>query len=129
MTTLASDKVDNFIESLNLPKNVATVLLESEKDCHDFFEGYYNRNKYVMDDLLDYREAKIRNANKTLDEFRHECYTKGMRQAFQLTFYQSFSDSDIELIAEANLKGVITLEGLFNGFKKNPSKNIMRNVL
>jgi hypothetical protein len=129
MSLEASGKVEHFIQSLKLPIEVASVLLESEKDCHQFFEGFYMRNKYVIDDLLDYREYKIEKSQKTLDLFVEECYNSNMRQAFQSTFYQSFSEGDMNMIGQAILAGKTSLAQLFIGFQKNPNKNILKNIL
>jgi hypothetical protein len=129
LAVTTSGRVENFIESLNLPLKEAMVLLECEEDCQKFFTDFYNRNKHVIDDLLDYREYKVEKSQKTLDLFLKECYTSNMRQVFQKTFYQSFSDSDMDLIGQAILDGRTSLEELYSGFKKNPDKNILKNVL
>lgn len=129
MTLKTSGNVNQFIQSLNLPFDVAGVLITCEEDCHQFFEGFYMRNKYVIDDLLDYREYKIEKSKKTLDSFVSECYTYTMRQAFQTTFYQTFSEKDMKLVKNAILNGKITLEILFTDFQRNPNKNILKNIL
>lgn len=126
---VASSKIENFIESLNLPRDMANVLFETVECCQLFFEDFYMRNKYVVDDLLDFREHKIKTSNKTLDLFLKECYTKGMREAFQSTFYQSFTYDCVERVDRAINDGKTSLEQLFADFKKYPNKNVLKNVI
>lgn len=126
---VANSNVINFIESLNLQRDVASLLLESMESCHLFLERYHMRNKNPVDDLLDFREYKINNSYISLDEFVKMCYTKGMKETFESTFYQSFTSLDIEVVGNAVSKGMVTLESLYTDFKKNPNKNILKNVL
>jgi hypothetical protein len=128
LSTIASSKIDNFIESLNLPKDCC-VLFETVEDCQEFFESFYMRNRYVADDLEDFRDNKIEKSEITLDLFLKKCYTINMKQAFESTFYQSFTIAKIKLIEEAIATGKTTLEQLFVDFKKNPHKNILKNIL
>jgi hypothetical protein len=121
--------VEVFIQSLNLPKNVALVLFKSDLDCKEFFESFYGRNRYVVDDLLDYREFKIENSDMTLEKFTELCYISNTRDVFESTFYQSFSLDDMLLIEKAITSGKTSLETIYLGFEKNPNKNIMKYVL
>lgn len=125
---VASSKIENFIESLNLP-NEAVVLFETVECCQAFFESFYMRNRYLVDDVLDFREYKIQMSKKTLDLFIEECYNKGMKQAFEKTFYQPFTTDSINIVEKAIADGKISLEQLFKDFRKNPNKNILKNVI
>ncbi len=129
MIATEKSKIGNFIESLNLPESIARVLLETEEDCKSFYADFFNRNRYIVDDLLDYREHKISKSKMTVDLFVKECYNIGMKQSFESTFYQSFTDRDISLVQEAILDNRTSLIQLFQDFKKNPNKNILKNVL
>ncbi|AYP68368.1 hypothetical protein PQE75_gp111 [Bacillus phage vB_BcoS-136] len=120
--------VRSFINSLNLPE-IANILFFKEECCNDFYIGYFGKNTYVIDDLLDYRESKLETMKISLDEFVELCYNKGERYAFERTFLQVFSESDIELIEKAIAKGKVTLRFLFEDFQKNVNKNILKNVL
>jgi hypothetical protein len=128
-TIQSTEKVDNFIESLNLPRAIAEGVFESVEDCQKFYIDFYNRNRYVADDLLDYREYKIERANISLDLFLDKCYNEGMEKAFKSTFLQSFTLSNIKLVEKAIEDGKTSLEQLFTDFKKNPNKNVLKNVL
>lgn len=128
-TIHSTEKVDNFIESLNLPRAVAEGVFESVEDCQMFYIDFYNRNRYVADDLLDYREYKIEKANISLDLFLDKCYNEGIEQAFKSTFLQSFTLSSIKLVEKAIEDGKTSLEQLFKDFKKNPNENVLKNVL
>jgi hypothetical protein len=123
------DYLHDFIYLLNLPKEMALVLLKSTIDCQKFFAGYYGRNRYVIDDLLDYREFKIENSTITLEDFLYMCYNSNMQQAFEKTFLQSFTLEEMSLIEKAIISGRVSLESLFFGFERNPNKNIMKYVL
>jgi hypothetical protein len=129
MSASTFGRVDSFIESLKLPVAIATVLFESDEDCHLFFSNYYMRNISVTEDLEDFRDYKIKKSKKTLDLFVKECYTINMRQAFESTFYRPFEDWKIDLVSEAILNGKTSLDKLFTDFQKNPDKNILKNVL
>jgi hypothetical protein len=123
------DYVSNFIQSHSLPQVVAEGVLRTEEDCKDFYIGFYGRNRYVVDDLLDYREHRIETSEIILDTFLEMCYTIGMRETFEQVFFQSFSKMEIAKVAEAIVKGKVTLESLFTDFQKNPNKNILKNVI
>lgn len=129
MAQNTSSKVENFIESLNLPEKIAKGVFETVEDCQTFYSDFYNRNRYVADDLLDYREYKIAKSNINLDKFLDKCYNVGMEQSFKSTFFQSFTINEIELIEKAITDKKTSLEQLFMDFKKNPNKNILKNVL
>lgn len=129
MATNTLNKVGNFIESLELPKSIAEPLLKTVEDCQQFYSDFYNRNRHVADDLLDYREYKITKSEITLDIFLNQCYTLGMQQAFELTFLQSFSLKDIKIVNDAIADRKVTLASLYGNFKKNPNKNVLKNVL
>lgn len=120
--------VNGFIESLKLPE-LAKVLLVSTEDCEFFLKNYYLKNNFLYDDLLDFRDYKIEKSDKTFDSFKKDCYTKNLRQAFEQTFYQTFTVYDIEHITNAIITNRTSLEQLFNAFKENPDKNIMKIVL
>lgn len=121
--------VEDFIKSLSLPHNVARGVLSTEEDCQCFKEKYYGKNRNVIDDLLDYREDKIGASDITVDAFMENCYTKGLKVAFQETFLQLFASSEIKLVETAMMNGKTSLVDLFTNFQKNPNKNIMRYVL
>lgn len=127
MTTQTTSKIEGFIESLSLPKDYC-VLFETVEDCQLFFESYYMRNRYLVDDLLDFREYKINKSEKTLDLFIEECYTIGMKQAFESTFYQSFTTGCMRIVERAIGEGKTSIEQLFIGFQKNPNENILKNI-
>lgn len=105
------------------------VLFKSVEDCNDFYIGYFGRNRHMIDDLLDYREYKLSIAKITLDKFITLCDNKVNREIFELTFLQKFYDEDISLIEKAISQGKISLHDIFNGFKNNPNKNILKYVL
>jgi hypothetical protein len=127
MVIAMNNGVSNFIATLGLPK-IAEGVLKTTDDCQSFYIGYFGRNKYVANDLLDYRDHKIKNSNITLDLFLDMCYTN-ISKAFEDTFVQSFSDIHMELIEDALFKGRTTLEELYVKFHKNTDRNIMKNIL
>lgn len=129
VTTTVSEKVENFIQSLGLPEVIAKGVLRSVEDCQNFYIGFYGRNRYVTDDLLDYRENKIASSNISLHVYLGMCEEIGLLNAFEETFLQSFTEDDIQLVTNAVVEGKITLEEIYLDFKKNPNKNILKNVL
>lgn len=109
--------------------DLANVLLKSVEDCKDFYIGFFRRNRYVIDDLLDYREARLQLLETSLDRFILLCDGKVNRHIFEQVFLQSFSTDDIFLIEEAINKGKASLESIFISFQNEPNKNILKNVL
>jgi hypothetical protein len=123
------DKVENFIKSLALPERIAKGVLFTAECCNSFYEGFYGRNNYVIDDLLDYREEKLSKSKITLVKFLDMCYNEGNREAFRLTFYQYFTSSEIEVVDRAIESGKTSLQSVYTDFEKNPNKNVLKNVL
>lgn len=133
---MANNKIDyinHFIESVGIKaekeKSLARILLKSAEDCQDFYIGFFGRNKYVIDDMLDYREVRIKISGLTLDTFLWFCDYKVDKALFEKVFLQSFTDEDISIIKNAVETGKITLDEIYNNFKKNPNENILKNVL
>ena len=122
-------KIGNFIESLGLSRIMAEVLFETWEDCELYLRQYHNRNALNVDDLLDFREAKIANSTIGLDTFVLKCKNNDLRTSFEQTFYQSFKQTDIEMIEKAIGTGRTSLENIFENFKNNPNKNILKYVL
>lgn len=126
-TSLGSTK--DFIKSLSLPKKEAKGVLQNFDDCKEFYIGHYGRNKHVVDDILDFREKKIEESEITLDTFCDMCYHNGVEDSFLKTFYQSITSFEAQLIDNAIESGSVSLEDIYEGFTKNPNKNILRYVL
>lgn len=120
---------NEFIESLQLPKELASVVLTTVEDCQSFYIGFYGRNSYTIDDLLDYRERKLSISDIELDTFISMCNNIGRLETFRQTFLQPISESDMSLIDKAIENGKVTLEGIYNSFQENVNKNILQNVL
>ncbi|UGO50690.1 DNA primase large subunit [Bacillus phage vB_BanS_Sophrita] len=125
---MVNTSITEFIETHNLPED-SRVLFQTFGDCHSFYITHLGRNKNVSDDLLDYREEKIKKSNVSFDMFRKMCYTYGIRHAFEKTFLQAFDTEQIVLIGCKLHNQDVELETIYNGFQKNPNKNILRYVL
>jgi hypothetical protein len=124
--------VESFITSLELNgenNRVASVLFETVDCCKDFYIGFLGRNRYVIDDLLDYREEKLKNSQITIDTFIEGCYNSNMRKTFEECFLQPFDLMEIAIIDNAIAKGRTSLEVIYSEFEKNPNQNIFQNVL
>ena len=130
MAIITGDAVytQEFIKSLHLPQAVAEGCLHSKECCKSFYDNFYGRNRYAIDDLLDYREEKIKTSEITIDLFLQMCYTSNMLEVFTKTFYQSFTLADMEIIGQAIESGRTSLETIYSGFKQNPNKNILRDL-
>lgn len=126
---MKENKVANFVKSLELPQYIANVLFVSWADCVEFMGKYHKRNALAIDDLLDYREHKISLSVLTEELFVNNCKEKGIKTAFEESFYQSFSEEDVSLIEKSLGNGKISLQSLFSQFKDNPNRNIMKYVL
>ena len=122
-------KVEKFITSLGLSQYIANVLFHTMEDCKLFFDKYYQKNRYEIDDLLDFREHKIETSTWTSLTFVKSCESDGMRPTFEKVFFQSFTDQDIVQVNKAISDNKITLETLFSQFKANPNTNILKYVL
>lgn len=114
----------NFIAS---NKELANVLLKDVSDVKNFVSMFYKTNKYEIDDLLDYREYKIKQSEITLDAFIQQC-DDNMKIAFENNFQQNFTDSDIEMIKERIHSGNVSLVTLFENFYKNINVNILKHI-
>ena len=125
-----SDSVEIFVESFTTGIDMAKVLISELEDMLFYISTFHKRNKYQIDDLLDYRDYKVSNSNATIEQFRLDFDSSlENKKLFEQTFYQSFSDDDITIIESALTSGRVTLDIIFQGFKSNPSKNIMKYVL
>jgi hypothetical protein len=132
MELLTSTYVDNFINGLNLNEEcgrLARVLLQTEDCCKTFYIGFLNRNRYVIDDLYDYREEKLINSQITIDTFIEKCYNSNMRETFENVFLQPFDLMEIAFIDNAIAEGRTSLEIIYSEFERNPNKNIFQIVL
>jgi hypothetical protein len=125
--------VASFIDSLELNdecKRLAEVLFDSEECCKEYYIGFRNRNRYAIDDLLDYREEKLKSCQKGIDELREMCYnTIMMQEALQNTFLQTITLGETRMVEKAIADGRTSLEVIYSEFQKNPNKNILKNVL
>jgi hypothetical protein len=132
MKTASSDtrgmEVQNFINKLGFD-NLTNVLFKTSEDCQLFYRKYYKTNVNVIDDLLDFREHKLETIEISLDQYFELCSNKGMKVAFEITFLHPIIEQEVVLIEKAINDGRVTLEYIYNSFKKNINKNIMQYVL
>lgn len=127
-----SDYISNFIESLNMRGDVrrlAEVLLKSEDDCKDFYINYFGRNRYIIFDLLDYRESKIDISDMSFDKFVDMCDNIGIKEAFEQNFLQHFDSHDVGFIESMIKKGRTSLRRIYDSFIENPNHSILKNIL
>jgi hypothetical protein len=132
MAVVSASYVETFVDSLGLnpdQREMARVLLKTEECCKSFYIGFLNRNRYVTDDFLDYREEKLQTLKFTLDEFLDMCYNINMLEAMETCFLQPVSLLDLSLIDKAIAENRTTLEVIYSDFQKNPNKNILKNIL
>ncbi|MFS0905700.1 hypothetical protein AB3N02_21890 [Priestia aryabhattai] len=129
MVTDTTFRLDHFINTLGLPRGLADGLLVTEQDCNEFYIGFYKRNRYVADDLLDYREHKIYSSDMTLQKFIDLCHTSQIKDVFEMTFLQVFTDIDMIMINEAIKSRQVTLKALYESSRKNPFENILKYIL
>lgn len=128
MTKIIYRTVESFITSLNLPVDVAEGILRTLEDCKAFYIEFFGRNKYVADDLLDFREHIIYSECVIFGDFLGLCM-RNLKSAFEVTFLQKFSDDEILLIENALFTGTTTLEEIFSNFQRNININILRNIV
>lgn len=128
VTSFSGESLENFIEHLSLPDSFAREVLHSIEDCQKFYINFYGRNHHVTDDLMDYRENKIQNSDITIDIFLKMC-NGDILNAFETTFLQTFTVSDMALINRAIKNGETSLEEIYYGFKESPNQRIMKKIL
>lgn len=121
--------VQTFIDSLSLPMSIAGGLLTTSADCDLFYKGYYGRNSFVVDDLLDYREYKIKNSFVTLEIFVNLCNSGHQLLAFESLFLQKFSPEEMVMINREFVNGKFSYQSLFLDFHKNTNLNVWRIIL
>jgi hypothetical protein len=122
----------NFIESLDLScecRELANILLKNEEDCKSFYIEFLGRNRYVIDDLLDYREDRLEMSDITIDKFLDLCDNIVKQDIFENVFLQSISVDDIGIIEQAIKEGKTSLSAIYNRFQNNINENILKNVL
>jgi hypothetical protein len=122
----------NFIDSLNLScecKALADVLFKTEEECKAFYIGFLGRNRYVIDDLLDYRENRLAMSDMSLDKFLALCDNRVKQDIFEQVFLQPISMGDAIIIDKAIEQGVTSLSAIYNRFENNVNENILKNVL
>lgn len=124
----ASDK-EHLITNFKLHRETASLLLKTEEDSKNFFGKFFRRNRYSIDDMLDFRRFKVNADRKTLATFINECHNGDMKNVFESTFYQTFTVESIELINKAISEERTSLKDLFINFQNNPKTNLMRNIL
>lgn len=132
MKGVSDDYVQLFINSLNFNlegKKLARLLFKTEFCCKNFYIGFYGRNRYLIDDLLDYRESRIENLKITLDKFIYMCYNGNIRKAFEENFLQSINDEDVQMIEKAVEKGSTSFDAIYKEFYKNSNKSILKIML
>lgn len=123
--TANNSQVKTFIKSLKLPY-LAYAVLKTFDECQEFFRYYYMRNRYAIDDLMEYRIHKIKALNISLEEFLDMCNNEGIKYAFETTFLQPISSQQAKRFEEEIRKGTITLEYIYNSFQENYNKNILK---
>lgn len=127
------DYVENFINSVDFEtdesKNLAFILFESEEDCKDFYISFFGRNRYIIDDLLDYREKKISNMKVTIDKLNYMYHNGVKHKVLEKVFLQPFSADDASLIDLAIKSGRLSLDTILYRFKNNVNENVLKNVL
>src|SRR5690606_4218091 len=98
-------------------------------DCDSFYIGYYGRNNYIIDDLLDYREYRVSIADMSFDKFIDMCDNKGIKEAFESTFLYHLSNESASFIEAIIKTGKTSLEEIYSLFVRNPNENVLKNVL
>lgn len=126
-TALLTDKemVDIFVKTNNLPPYASEVLL-TERDCKVFEESFFNESNEVSECLMEYKKFRIANSTMTLDKFLKMCYTGKTTKAFEMTFFQRFSEEEMARINDLLSSGKVSLHNIFEKFEKNPNRNVMR---
>lgn len=119
----------DFIKSLSLPHDVADVLLLTVADCERFYKEFYGRNRYIVDDLLDFREEKLRNSHITVTSFLRMCNNGDVQEAFESTFLQTFNQDDVSVLRKKVASGSISYRTIYDKFQLNTNLNIWRIVL
>ncbi|SDX94062.1 hypothetical protein [Thermoactinomyces sp. DSM 45892] len=128
MLIKANDDWENLINDLCLP-SIALLLLKTSGEREYFYRNYYGTNMHAIEDLMDYREYRISSSSITLEEFLKLCNNKGISIAFEATFLLQFEVTDISLIKQSLNNGKITLECIFENFKKNKNFSILKYIL
>ena len=124
-----SEEIGGFINSLNLPVYIAIVLFENWGDCVAFMNLFYAKNKFLIDDLMDFREYKIYQSTKSLKEFLDDYNVNGLKASFERMFYQSFNEDEVNILNGAIASGKVSVDELFYKFKGNHNRNILKYVL
>ena len=124
--------VDNFINSLipnDSHRKLASVLMLNELDCRHFYANHLGENLHLIDDLLDYRSAKLSISDITFDKFESMCDNGVNKKAIEIAFLQYVSPLEEALIHTMVSVGKVSLRELYDRSIGNPDMSIMKFVL
>ncbi|MGV4321164.1 hypothetical protein [Bacillus mojavensis] len=121
--------VDNFVNSLKLPRAVSHAVLETTEDCRSFYSGFYGRNESALEDLLDYREKKLADSNVNINMFVQMCLDNDVEYALKKAFFTAITPNESIFITEAVRNGKVSLEEIYMFLKDDPNNNILRIML
>lgn len=129
---MKADFVKSFIDYLGFKdecERLAVVLLKSQEDCEYFYVHYYQKSCALLIDLMNFRDYKLSKSDVNLERFIALCNKQVNREAFELTFLQAFSNTELELIGRAVDHEKTSLSDIFRSFSENPRVNILKYVL
>lgn len=104
-------------------------LFASDHDVIIFVKKFYLRNRFLIDDVLDFREYKIINQEVTFDKFSSMYYNEGAKQAFEKMFYFKIEDEDVEMFELYIGNDKNKLLNIFNQIKENVNLNPIKLLL
>lgn len=113
-----------FIESMGLPE-VAKTVLRNLNDCNIYLEMFHDKKERVLQNLTDFRQYMISKSSVTLSIFLEMC-CRDKKSAFESTFYQVFTLSEMQFMEDFIDSGKLTLTSLYEKFIANPKRNIIR---
>ena len=105
------------------------ALFVSDHDVIIFVKKFYLRNRFLIDDVLDFREHKIINQEVTFDKFSSMYYNEGAKQAFEQVFYFKIEDEDAKMFELYIRNDKNKLLTIFNHLQENVNLNPIKLLL
>lgn len=118
-----------FIDCLQLPKNIATATLKNSDDCIVFLNIFFGNSFNHAVDLMRFREYKIVNTTYSLNDFIHMILDKGLKYACNTIMLEDLTDCDAKALSDLIDGDIVTVNELWDFFRSNPQKSITSFIL
>lgn len=122
-------EIDYYLSELGIPLELGRILIKSKEDFEVFVNNFYQKNRFVTDDLLDFREFILNNRELSCHDFITLCDNTGIFNGFTEMFLQYFTHNDIVFIIKALKNRRTTMQEIYFNFTNNKNENVLRFIM